>query len=204
MCLYGWAIVFVCCLCILYVRQTKVTERWFDWLYLCEKFARRNSNFFKVCKSVHHRIIQINHQPHATVFHFIILTFIYSSTCFGRSFAHHQEPNDCSGSLWFHLRIVVTGALCSWSGRLYITSPTTNTARLSPRYGGKTKKAATAVIELLMMSGKTPETCWAVNKRQDNEMKNCCMWLVIYLNWNSKTFRQKSYSVLIVIKNCTN
>jgi hypothetical protein len=39
---------------------------------------------FKVCKSVHHRIIQINHQPDATVFQFIILTFIYSSTCFGR------------------------------------------------------------------------------------------------------------------------
>ena len=27
--------------------------------------------------------------------------------------------------------------------------------------------AATAVIELLMMGGKTPETCSAVNKRQD-------------------------------------
>jgi hypothetical protein len=34
-------------------------------------------------------------------------------------------------------------------------------------------EAATAVIELLMMGGKTPETCWAVNKRWDNELKNC-------------------------------
>jgi len=33
------------------------------------------------------------------------------------------------------------------------------------------------------MGGKTPETCWAVNKRQDNKMENCCIWLVIYLNW---------------------
>jgi len=33
-----------------------------------------------------------------------------------------------------------------------------NTARLSPRYEGK-PEAATAVSELLMMSGKTPETC---------------------------------------------
>jgi len=31
--------------------------------------------------------------------------------------AHHQELNDCSGSLWFYLRIVVTAVLCSWSGR---------------------------------------------------------------------------------------
>jgi hypothetical protein len=43
-------------------------------------------------------------------------------------------------------------------------------------------EASTAVIELLMMGGKTPETCWAVNKRQDNKLKNCCIWLVIYLN----------------------
>jgi len=35
-------------------------------------------------------LIQINHQPDATVFQFIILTFIYSSKCFGRSPAHHQ------------------------------------------------------------------------------------------------------------------
>jgi hypothetical protein len=62
---------------------------------------------FKICKSVHHRTIQIDHQPDATIFQFIILTFIYSSTCFGRFPAHHQELNDCNGSLWFYLRIVV-------------------------------------------------------------------------------------------------
>ena len=29
-------------------------------------------------------LIQINHQPDATIFQFIILTFVYSLTCFGR------------------------------------------------------------------------------------------------------------------------
>jgi hypothetical protein len=43
-------------------------------------------------------------------------------------------------------------------------------------------EAATAVIELLMMGGRTPETCSAVNKHQDNKLENCCIWLVIYLN----------------------
>jgi len=43
-------------------------------------------------------------------------------------------------------------------------------------------EAATAVIELLMMGGETPETCWAVNKRQDNKLKNCRIRLVTYLN----------------------
>ena len=58
---------------------------------------------FKVCKSVYHRTIQINHELYATIFQFIILTFIYSSTCFGRFPAQHQELNDCSASLWFYL-----------------------------------------------------------------------------------------------------
>ena len=131
---------------------------------------------FKVCKSVHHRTIQINHQPDATIFQFIILTFIYSSTCFGRFPAHHQELTECSGSLWFYLRIVVTVVLCSWSDRP--AGPTTNC-----HHDTKVKpEAATAIIELMVMSGKTPETCWAVNKRQDNKLENCCIWLVIYLN----------------------
>jgi len=64
---------------------------------------------------VHHRTIQINHQPDATIFRFIILTFVYSSTYFGRFPAHYQELNDCSGSLWFYLRIVVIAVLCLWS-----------------------------------------------------------------------------------------
>jgi hypothetical protein len=36
---------------------------------------------------MHHRTIQINYQPDATDFQFIILMFIYSSTCFARSLA---------------------------------------------------------------------------------------------------------------------
>jgi hypothetical protein len=43
-------------------------------------------------------------------------------------------------------------------------------------------EAATADIEFLMMGGKMPETFSAVNKRQDNKLKNCCIRLVIYLN----------------------
>jgi len=43
-------------------------------------------------------------------------------------------------------------------------------------------EAATAVIELLMMGGRTPKTCRAVNKRQDHKLENCYIRLVIYLN----------------------
>jgi len=99
---------------------------------------------------VHHRTIQINHHPNATVFQFIILTFVYSSV-----------------------------VLCSWSGR-----PARPRTRHDYHHDTKVKlKAASAVIELLMMGGKTPETCWSVNKRQDKKLKNCYIWLVIYLNY---------------------
>jgi hypothetical protein len=96
---------------------------------------------------VHHLTIQIDHQSDATIFQFIILTFIYSSTCFGRSPAHHQEFNDCSSSLWFYLRIVVIVVLCSCT-------------QYGCHHDTKVKpEATTAVVKLLMMGGRTPETC---------------------------------------------
>jgi hypothetical protein len=108
---------------------------------------------------VHHRTIQINHQPDATIFQFIILTFVYSSTYFGCFPAHHQELNDFSGSLWFYLRIVVTVVLCSWSAGRPAEPGRTRTQH-DYHHDTKVKpKAATEVIELLMMGGKTPETC---------------------------------------------
>ena len=110
------------------------------------------------------------------------MTFTCSSTCFGRSPAHHQELNDCSSSLWFYRRIVLIAVLRTWSGRLSPVRP-----RTQHGYHHDTKvkpDAATAVIELLTMSGRTPETCWAANKRQDNKLKNCSIWLVIYLNYS--------------------
>jgi hypothetical protein len=133
---------------------------------------------FKACKSVHHHTTQINHQPDATISQFIILTFIYSSASFGRSPTHHQELNDCSSSLWFYLHIVVIAVPCLWAGR-----PAGQRPRHGYHHDTKVKpEAATAVIELLMIGGRTPETCWTVNKRQDNKLKKCYIWFVIYLN----------------------
>jgi len=101
-------------------------------------------------------------------FQFIILTFIYSSTRFGRFSAHHQELNNCSSSLFFYLRIMVIAVLCSWSGYHHDT-------KVKP-------EAAPAVVELLMMGRRTPESCWAVNKRQDHKLKIVASSWLIYLN----------------------
>jgi len=42
---------------------------------------------------------------------FYYLTFMYSSTCFGRPHAHHQELNNCSSSLCFYCWNVVVAVL---------------------------------------------------------------------------------------------
>jgi hypothetical protein len=79
---------------------------------------------------------------------FIILMFIYSSTCFGRPHAHHQEFKNCSSSLWYYLRIVVIAVL------LFVFH------KQQHGYHHDTKvkpEDATAVVELLMMGVKTPE-----------------------------------------------
>jgi hypothetical protein len=94
-------------------------------------------------------LIQIYHQPDATIFQFIILTFVYSSTCFGRFPAHHQEINECSGSLWLYLRIVVIVVLRSRAG------PARPRTQHDCHHNTKVKpEAATADNELLMIGGR--------------------------------------------------
>ena len=39
-------------------------------------------------------------------------------------------------------------------------------------------ESATVVVELLMMGVRMPETCWAVNKSQVINWRDCCIWLV--------------------------
>jgi hypothetical protein len=68
-------------------------------------------------------IVQINHQPDATIFQFIILSSGESRAVFVVGPARPRTQHDC-------------------------------------HYDTKVKpEAATAVIEFLMMGGKTPETC---------------------------------------------
>jgi hypothetical protein len=50
------------------------------------------------------------------------LTFMYSSTCFGRPHTHHQELNNFSRSLWFNRWNVVVAVLLIV---VRLTGPTT-------------------------------------------------------------------------------
>jgi hypothetical protein len=68
--------------------------------------------------------------------------------------AHHQELNDCNGSLCFYLRIVVIVMLFLWPDR-----PARPQKQHNCQHNTKVNpEAAIAVIELLMMGGKTPKT----------------------------------------------
>jgi hypothetical protein len=65
------------------------------------------------------------HQLDATISQVYYLTFMYSSTCFGRPHAHHQDLNNCSNSLWFYRWSVVIAVLLAVVGPANSTAITT-------------------------------------------------------------------------------
>ena len=78
---------------------------------------------------------------------------MYRSTCFGLPHAYHQELNNCSTSLWFYRWSVVVAVLLVVVGsdhdqqQCYHHAPTVKL------------EVATAVVELLMICVRKPETC---------------------------------------------
>ena len=84
------------------------------------------------------------------------MTFKYSSTCFGRPYAHLQELNKYSSSLWFYRWSVVLTVL------LVVVGPAGQPDHYQQHcyHHAPTVKpeSATAVVELLMMGARTPET----------------------------------------------
>jgi hypothetical protein len=77
---------------------------------------------------------------------------MYSSTCFGRFLAHHQELITALTASGFTLKhggssVVGRGLADHEQQRCYHHAPTVK------------PEAATAVIKLLIMGVKTPETC---------------------------------------------
>jgi hypothetical protein len=78
---------------------------------------------------------------------------MYSSTCFVRPEAHHQELNNCGSSLWFYRWSVVVAVL------LVVVGPDHDQQHCYQHAPTVKPEAATAVVELLMMGVRMPETC---------------------------------------------
>jgi len=94
------------------------------------------------------------------------------------------------GVQWLQWQPLVLPSYRGDSRAVFVIGPARPRKQHDYHHDTKVKaEAATAVIELLMMGGTTPETCWAVNKRQNNKLENCCIWLVIYLNNRYFTWR---------------
>jgi hypothetical protein len=87
-----------------------------------------------------------------------------------------------SGAQWLQWQSLVLPSYRGDSHAVFVVGPASRTQHDYHHYMKVKPETAAAVTELLMMGGKMPETCWAVNKRQDNKLENCCIWLVIYLN----------------------
>ena len=146
------------CACVRVSAQVTITrQRWQNFVPTASYYSKNNSN-----KSP----TRCNNFP-------IYYPDVYLQLNMFRAFS---RPS--SGAQWLQWQPMVLPSYRGDSRSVFVVGP----ARLSPRYEGKTSLPATAVIELLMMGGKTAETCWPVNKHQDNKLKNCCIRLVIYLN----------------------
>ena len=82
---------------------------------------------------------------------------MYSSTCFGHPHAHHQELNNCSSSLWFHRWSMVVAVLLFVVG--LVDRPDHDKQHCYHHAATVKPEATTAVVELLMMGVRMPETC---------------------------------------------
>jgi hypothetical protein len=89
-------------------------------------------------------------------------------------FREFSRPS--SGAEWLQWQLLVLSPCRGDSRAVFVVGsagqPDHEQSPTTYHHDTKVKpEAATAVIELLMMGGKTLETCWAVNKRQDKKMK---------------------------------
>ena len=99
-------------------------------------------------------------QQDATMYqNFYYSIFTWSSTCFGRHTAHHQEPKTVLAASGFSY--VEGHWTCSWwtlSGTAYCAWQHPVTFHVWKTRGSQ------CTFWLLMMHGVSPETCWASHK----------------------------------------
>ena len=123
---------------------------------------------FKVCKTVHHHTIQINHHPHATISPVYYPDVYLQLNMFRASSFPSSGPTTTAVAV---SDLPLERGDSSAVGRGRADRPN-HDQQHSYHHDTKVKpEATTAVVELLMMGVRTPETCWVVNKRQDNKLE---------------------------------
>ena len=105
-------------------------------------------------------------------FYFI---FMWSSTCFGRHTAHHQEPKTALAVSGFaYWRVVGRVVAVHWQ-RPATTQPTT-------LHVCKTRSCYCS-FRLLMMGGVSPKTCWALYKYKIKFWYTVASCWIYYMNY---------------------
>ena len=109
---------------------------------------------------MHHRTIEINHQPDATVFQ------TYPDVCLQLNmFRAFSRPS--SGAQWLQWQPLVLPSYRGDSRAVFVVGPA---VRLWPRYEGKTRGCHCSYWA--PDDGReNARTCWPVNKRQDKKLK---------------------------------
>jgi hypothetical protein len=148
-----------------------------DWLRNCrllkEHFGPLSSFVtfkLKVCKSVHHHMIQINQSTRCSNFS----NFITWRLCTAQHVSGVLMPIIRSSPSAVAASGFTAGACWSWAGQ------TDHDQQHCYHHAAPTAKpeAATAAVELLMMGVRMPETCWAVHKCQVINL-----WVVVASGW---------------------
>ena len=115
---------------------------------------------FSVCQSVHHHTFNWINQQDAATAQVYYLPFRYSSTCFGHPHAHHQELQQLQ---WQPLVLPSERGDSSAVGRGRDGRPDHDQQHCYHHAPTVKPEAATAVVELLMMGVRAPETfIWIV------------------------------------------
>ena len=80
-----------------------------------------------------------------------------------------------SGAQWLQWQLLVLPLYRGDSHAVFVVGPARPRTQHDCHHDTKVKsEASTAVIELLMMGGKTPETCWAVNLCKERLYRHRC------------------------------
>jgi len=130
---------------------------------------------FDVRGSVRHSIIHIKNPTRCNSVSKFYFIFIWSSTCFGRHTAHHQEPKTALAASGFSY---VEG--CWWCSCWTLTASSNYTTNNFPHM--KTRGCYCS-FRLLMMGGVSPETCWASYKYEIKFLCTVASCWIFYVNY---------------------
>jgi hypothetical protein len=137
------------------------------------------------------QFLQWKTQQDATVYQnfFIIPYFKWSSTCFGRHVAHHQEPKTAPAASGFayvegcrtcscwtsgSVRYLTTSNNCRSSNVCYLTMSNNCMSGNLPRMQNQR-----LLVQFWAPGDGRPETCWASSKIRNNKkiLIHCCILL---------------------------